>query len=422
MSVLPPRTPSQPNRTIRRSLAGAALALGLGATALVPIQTATSAPIPAPVDGVYDVLGKSWGVSASEAKLRLDAEHSKADALEAVQAQLAKASRVATAEPGLDGAFFDSARRLVVNVQSATAAEVARAHGLTPRTVVRGEQALTRLQNQVQALADKSGSKQVQTIGADLPTDRLQVVLQPGAQTPATVALVKQLKAIPGVDVSTNTTTLAMTADVIGGQIMDLVPGTNCSLGYPGTTSNGNNVLLTAGHCVEGNPDILNRSGTHIGRGIASRFRTGSPSVDMGLMDIDSEDIGRGYIDNRNGQTTRVTGSSKAPVGSTICKAGNTTGWTCGSITQYNLTVNYGGAGGSITRTSGLARSTVCTEGGDSGGAYISGTTAQGMTSGGPNDGHDCGWNQGHNATGSYSFYQPVVDAASYYGVTLTRG
>ncbi|ADB35541.1 peptidase S1 and S6 chymotrypsin/Hap [Kribbella flavida DSM 17836] len=416
--VSPPHRPRQ----LRRSLAGAALVLGLGAAALAPIQSASSAPAPQPVDGVYDVLGKSWGVPASEAKARLDAEHRLANALETAQAQLAKASRTAEAAPGLDGAFFDADRRLVVNVHSAEAAATAKAHGLTPRTVARGEKALAALQTRVQALADRSGSTQVQSIGADLPTDRLKVVLQPGARTAKTVALVKQLTALPGVDVSTSTTTLAMTADVIGGQIMDLVPGSNCSLGYPGTLSNGNNVLLTAGHCVEGNPDVLNRSGVHIGKGIASRFRTGYSSVDMGLMDIDAEDVGRGYIDNRNGTTTRVTGSSKAPVGSTICKAGNTTGWTCGTIQQYNVTVNYGGAGGSVTRTSGLARSTVCTEGGDSGGAYISGTIAQGMTSGGPSDGHDCGFNQGGNATGSYSFYQPVVDAASYYGVTLTRG
>jgi hypothetical protein len=428
MSFVSPPRPEQSRseqsrpRHFRKTLTGAALALGLGAAALAPIQVASSAPVPEPIDGVYDVLGQSWGVSASDAKLRLDAEHAKTAALDTVKSQLAKASRAAKAEPGLDGAFFDSARRLVVNVHTTTAADAAKANGLTPRTVARGEKALTALQTKVQALADRSGSAQVQSIGADLPSDTLQVVLQPGQQSAKTVALVKQLKAVPGVTVSTNSTTLAMTADVIGGQIMDLVPGTWCSLGFPGTLSNGNNVLLSAGHCVEGNPDVLNAAGTHIGKGIGSRFRTGQPSVDMGLMDIDSEDVGRGYIDNRNGQTTRVTGSSKAPVGSTICKAGNTTGWTCGTITQYNLTVNYGGAGGSVTRTSGLARSTVCTEGGDSGGAYISGTVAQGMTSGGPSDGHDCGFNQGGNATGSYSFYQPVVDAASYYGVTLTRG
>ncbi|GAB2555399.1 S1 family peptidase [Kribbella endophytica] len=415
--VSPPRP-----RQFRKTLVGAALALGLGAAALAPIQSASSAPTPEPVDGVYDVLGKSWGVPASDAKLRLDAEHTKADALDTVKAQLAKASRAAKAEPGLDGAFFDSARRLVVNVHTTAAADAANANGLTPRTVARGEKALTALQTRAQALIDRSGSTQVQQIGADLPTDTLRIILQPGEQSAKTVALVKQLQAIPGVAVSTNSTTLAMTADVIGGQIMDLVPGTNCSLGFSGTRNGSDNVMLSAGHCVEGNPMVQNRSGVRLGAGVASRFRTGQPSVDMGLMDIDANNVGRGYIDNRNGQTTRVTGSSKAPVGSTICKAGNTTGWTCGTITQYNLTVNYGGAGGSVTRTSGLARSTVCTEGGDSGGAYISGTVAQGMTSGGPSDGHDCGFNQGGNATGSYSFYQPVVDAANYYGVTLTRG
>ncbi|MFC0627053.1 S1 family peptidase [Kribbella deserti] len=391
---------------MRRSIAAAALSLGLGLTALVPVQAATAAPPADKVDGVYEVLAEDWGISPSQAKARLDTEHKLAGALD-------------KAKTATDGAFFNEARQLVVNVHSEAAAKVARANGLTPRTVARGEKALAKLQARVEKLAAQSN--QVQSIGADLPTDRLQVVLMPGKQTPATAKLVKQLKAIPGVDVSTNSVTLTATADVIGGQIMDLVPGTNCSLGFPGFR-NGNNVLLTAGHCVEGFPDIVDRFGTHIGKGIATRFRTGQASVDMGLMDIDAEDVGRGYIDNRNGTTTRVTGSSKAPVGTTICKAGNTTGWTCGRISQYNLTVNYGGAGGSITRTSGLARSTVCTEGGDSGGAYISGTVAQGMTSGGPNDGHDCGFNQGHNATGSYSFYQPVVDAANYYGVSLTLG
>lgn len=391
---------------MRRSIAAAALSLGLGLTALVPVQAATAAPLADKADGVYQILAGDWGISPSQAKARLDAEHKLAGALTKIQA-------------ATDGAFFNEARQLVVNVHSEAAAKAARANGLTPRTVARGEKALAKLQAKVEKLT--ATSTQVQSIGADLPTDRLQVVLMPGKQTPATAKLVKQLKAIPGVDVSTNSVTLQSHADVIGGQIMDLVPGSWCSLGFPGTR-NGNNVLLTAGHCVENNNDVLNAQGVHIGKGIGSRFRTGQPSVDMGLMDIDAEDVGRGYIDNRNGTTTRVTGSSKAPVNTTICKAGNTTGWTCGRITQYNLTVNYGSSSGAITRTSGLARSTVCTEGGDSGGAYISGTTAQGMTSGGPNDGHDCGFNQGHNATGSYSFYQPVVDAANYYGVSLTLG
>jgi hypothetical protein len=254
---------------------------------------------------------------------------------------------------------------------------------------------------------------QVQYFGPDLPTERVVVTVDPGADA----GLLKRLKAIDGVTLRTGPAGgVSPTADVVPGRIMDLVPGTNCTLGFPGTTADGNNVLLTAGHCVEGLPDVLDGSGVHIGVGVQSRFRTGSPSVDMGLMDIDAEDVGRGYVDTRRGSTVPVTGASSAPVGSAICKAGNTTGWTCGAITNYGLTVNYSGSGGSVTPTRGLARATVCTEGGDSGGAYISGSSAQGMTSGGPRA--ECGFNQGN--VGSYSFYQPVVDAAQRYGVTLT--
>src|SRR5688500_1828380 len=101
---------------MRKSLAGAVLVLGLGATALAPIQSAAGAPVPAPTDGVYQVLGKSWGVSPADAKVRLDAEHSKASALEAAKAGTSN----------IDGAFFNASRQLVVNVHSAKAAEVAR--------------------------------------------------------------------------------------------------------------------------------------------------------------------------------------------------------------------------------------------------------------------------------------------------------
>ncbi|WP_158883165.1 S1 family peptidase [Amycolatopsis anabasis] len=366
--------------------------------------TAAAAPTPAPSPG-YDpamlaVLADQLHVSPAEAARKLDRERDLTKSLEGAQARGVRT----------DGAFFDNAGALVVNVPDTVTAQAAQASGLAARTGVRGEQALNELSRTVGAVIG-ADLGQVQSWGPDLAADQVAVTVEPTASA----ALVNRLTALPGVTVHTGQPTGDVpTADVVPGQIMDLDPGTNCSLGFPGTTSDGNNVLLTAGHCVRGNPDILNRGGVHIGKGVATRF----PSVDMGLMDIDAEDTGRGYVDTRMNTTVRITGSSKAPVGTTLCKAGNTTGWTCGKITAYNQTVRYSGES---TATSGLARSTVCTEGGDSGGAYIAGNTAQGMTSGGPADGHDCGFNQGANATGSYSYYQPVVDAANYYGVTLTR-
>ncbi len=368
---------------------------GIGALA-VP---ATAAPVTAYDQTMLETLAAQLKVSPLQAAQKLDHEKNLIASLDSIRTR------------GLhtDGAYFDDAGALVVNADAGSAKEL-RSAGLTPRTGTRGENALNALSAKVGTVIGKDVG-QVQSWGPELAADQVVVTVQPGADS----ALVRRLTALPGVSVQTGVANGNTTqADVIPGQIMDLVPGTNCSLGFPGTTGNGNNVMLTAGHCVEGNPDILNRSGVHIGRGVATQF----PSADMGLMDIDAEDTGRGYVDTRMGTTVRITSSSKAPVGTTLCKAGNTTGWTCGKITAYNQTVRYSGES---VATTGLAKSTVCTEGGDSGGAYIAGNTAQGMTSGGPADGHDCGYNQGSNATGSYSYYQPVVDAANKYGVTLTR-
>ncbi|WP_026360120.1 S1 family peptidase [Amycolatopsis nigrescens] len=385
---------------IRSPLALSLLSICAVAGTLSPSATAATAPGSGYDRTMLEVLADRLHSSPEQAARQLDREKDLISALDGVHSR-----GVRTA-----GAFFDGTGALVVNAPDAGAAQALRSAGLSPRIGVRGEQALDALNDSVGAAIGKDVG-QVQSWGPDVAADRVVVTVAPDAGA----GLVARLSAISGVTVRTGPAGGdAPTADVIGGQIMDLDPGTNCSLGFPGTRGNGDNVLLTAGHCVEGNPDILDRNGTHIGKGVATRF----PSVDMGLMDIDAEDTGRGYIDTRKGTTVRVTGSSKAPVGSTLCKAGNTTGWTCGTVSAYNQTVRYSGES---VATTGLARSTVCTEGGDSGGAYIAGNTAQGMTSGGPSDGHDCGWNQGSNATGSYSYYQPVVDAANYYGVTLTR-
>jgi hypothetical protein len=370
---------------------GALLTAGaaIGAVLLAPTATAGSQYDAAMVEALAVELGTTPG----QAVARLDQQQKLAGSLAALQAE-----GVST-----DGAYFDRNGALVVATSSPD--KVASA-GLTPRAAIRGERALNRLSAQVEQ-AIGAELTQVQSWGPDLERDQVVVTVEPGAGD----ALVAKLSKLDGVAVERGAARVVPQADVVPGRIMDLVPGTNCSLGFTGTR-NGAKVLLTAGHCVVGNPDVQDANGTHIGKGAGTRF----PSVDMGIMTIDSEDTPRGYVDTRMGTTVAIRGLSKAPVGTAICKAGNTTGWTCGKITHYNQSVRYSGE--SVT-TTGLARATVCTEGGDSGGAYISGNTAQGMTSGGPGN-SECGFNQGANATGFYSFYQPVVDAANYYGVTLT--
>jgi hypothetical protein len=376
---------------MRTHIFGALLTAGaaVGAALLAPAAAAGSQYDSAMVEA----LAVQLGTTPERAAARLDSEQRQSRALAGLQA-----SGVST-----DGAYFDRNGALVVTTSSPARVESA---GLKARTGVRGEQALNRLSAQVENAIGADVS-QVQAWGPDLLLDRVVVTVEPSASP----ALVNRLSKMDGVVIETGAVRAVPNADVVAGRIMDLSPGTNCSLGFNGRRSNGTKVVITAGHCVEGFPDILDANGTHIGKGSATRF----PSVDMGLMTVDAEDTQRAYVDTRKGTTVAITGMSKAPVGTSICKAGNTTGWTCGTITHYNQSVRYSGE---TTTTTGLARSTVCTEGGDSGGAYISGNTAQGLTSGGPGN-SECGYNQGANATGFYSFYQPVVDAANYYGVTL---
>jgi streptogrisin C len=63
-------------------------------------------------------------------------------------------------------------------------------------------------------------------------------------------------------------------------------------------------------------------------------------------------------------------------------------------------------------RVSGLTRTSACAQPGDSGGSFISGSQAQGVTSGG----------SGNCSVGGTTYHQPVNEILSTYGLTLTRG
>ncbi|WP_030105154.1 S1 family peptidase, partial [Actinoalloteichus caeruleus] len=93
--------------------------------------------------------------------------------------------------------------------------------------------------------------------------------------------------------------------------------------------------------------------------------------------------------------------------GASICRSGSTTGWRCGTVQAKNQTVFY--AQGAV---SGLTRTNACAEGGDSGGSWLSGSQAQGVTSGGSGN---CTW-------GGTTYFQPLNPILSRWGLSLTRG
>ena len=176
----------------------------------------------------------------------------------------------------------------------------------------------------------------------------------------------------------------------------DAIYGTRyrCSLGFnvvSGTTY----YFLTAGHCgnLESNWYTSASRTTLIGPTVSSSF----PGNDYALVRYANTSLS-----HPGGYTV-----ADAFVGEKVTRDGSTTGVHSGTVTALNVSVRYRGhPGGTV---SGLIQTTVCAEGGDSGGPLYDGTKALGLTSGGSGD---C-------TSGGTTFFQPVREAANAYGVTI---
>ncbi|WP_407319034.1 S1 family peptidase [Isoptericola halotolerans] len=179
--------------------------------------------------------------------------------------------------------------------------------------------------------------------------------------------------------------------DVVGGNAYYTGGGSRCSVGFAVTTG-----FVTAGHCGATGATTSQPSGTFAG----SVF----PGSDMAWVRTAAGNTPVGAVNDYSGGVVEVGGSTQAPVGSQVCRSGSTTGWHCGTIQAYNATVTY--PQGSV---SGLIRTTVCAEPGDSGGSLLAGDQAQGVTSGG----------SGSCSTGGTTFFQPVNPILNRYDLTL---
>ncbi|MER5841820.1 S1 family peptidase [Streptomyces prasinus] len=172
-----------------------------------------------------------------------------------------------------------------------------------------------------------------------------------------------------------------------------------CSLGFNVRNSSGVEYFLTAGHCTDGAGTWYSNSArtTAIGTTAGSSF----PGNDYGLVRYTGSVSRPGTANGVD-----ITRAATPSVGTTVIRDGSTTGTRSGRVTALNATVNYGG--GDVV--SGLIQTTVCAEPGDSGGSlYGSNGTAYGLTSGG----------SGNCTSGGTTFFQPVTEALSAYGVSV---
>lgn len=188
---------------------------------------------------------------------------------------------------------------------------------------------------------------------------------------------------------------------IAGGQAVHGA-GARCSLGA-NVRSGGTYYFITAGHCTR----VASTWYADSGRTTLLGSRTGSsfPGNDYGIVRYTGTVSHPSAVYTHPG-TVAINGAGNAYIGQAVCRSGATTGVRCGSVTGLNQTVNY--AEGSV---SGLIRTNICAEPGDSGGPLYSPATGTvlGILSGG----------SGTCATGGTTYYQPVTEALAAYRVTV---
>lgn len=286
------------------------------------------------------------------------------------------------------GSYWDGAR-LVVNITDSSTASAVRTAGATPKLVSRSaaqlEALMTRLDTHVVGTAwsiDPASNQVVIDVDSTVTGTRL-ATLQTAVAGTGGAARINQ---VPG-----TFSRLISGGDAIYGG------GARCSLGF-NVRSATTNYFLTAGHCTNFAATWYANSSqtTKLGDRAGSSF----PGNDYGIVRYTNTSISKpGTVGSQD-----ITSAGNAFVGQAVKRRGSTTGIRSGSVTGLNATVNY--AEGTVT---GMIKTNVCAEPGDSGGPLYAGSIALGLTSGG----------SGNCTFGGTTFFQPVTEALSVYGVSV---
>jgi len=331
---------------------------------------------------------RTQGVSAADAARRIAAQPAQ-DALAArLTGQLGTRSA---------GAFVDrQSGALVVNVLDKAAAAQVSAAGVRAKVVTNSAARL----DAIKAQLDRAAAAPNTAWAVDVTTNTVAVQVPAGAKDAATTAFVARVRGL-GTAVRVERVAGSLSTQAFYGGQAIYGGSSRCSSAF-NARSGSTYYVITAGHCTRAIARWSTGSQT-IGNSVARRF----PGDDYGTIRVSNPTS----LDPRpavryNSGTRNITGFSRVPVGSTVCKTGSTTGTTCGTVQAYNVTVNY--AEGAVY---GMTRTNVCTQPGDSGGALFAGSLAQGIVSGGTVGG--C------STSGFRSFFQPVDEVLSALGLTL---
>lgn len=382
-------------RRIRFTYAGLAVLLVLGGWTASGTGPASATDSPAAADaapasaGLLEAMQRDLGLSKRQAEARLAAERT-------AMGLTPKAQKAAGSAYG--GAWFDAeSERLTVAVTSdappATVRKV-RATGATVRTVTHSARELDAAKARVDRITAPSGVSGWH-VDPVANTVVVNVVRDRQADNDVRRFVSRALAAGPVTVETVSAPPRTFAAGTVGGDPY-YTGNVRCSIGF--SVHGG---FVTAGHCGQAGAGVRGWDGSYVGSFQGSSF----PDNDYAWVSVGSGwwtvpvVLGWGTVPDR-----LVRGSAEAPVGTSICRSGSTTHWHCGTVLAKNETVNYSqGAVHQMTKTS------VCAEPGDSGGSFISGDQAQGVTSG--------GW--GNCSGGGETWFQPVNEILNRYGLTL---
>ena len=371
------------SRTSLRGLAVATATVGLFAGTInavaVAAQPDTEADAAQYAPGLVAAMERDLNLSTAEAVAQLKAQEALAGTQRSLERTLGASSYA--------GAWVEGTDELHVAVTDAADAAAVRAAGATPVTV---KNSLAALDTWTADLDGALAESDVTSYYVDVETNEIVIDVVRGAKADVAAAVAEAGVPASAVSLSTAAERPKTLINVVGGNAY-FIGGSRCSVGFAATGG-----FVTAGHCGSRGAATSQPSGT---------FQVSSfPGNDYAYVNTGSDDTPVGAVNNYNGGTVNVSGSSAAAVGATVCRSGSTTGWHCGTIQALNATVNY--SQGSVT---GLIRTNVCAEPGDSGGSLLAGSQAQGMTSGG----------SGNCSSGGTTYFQPVGEALSAAGVSL---
>ncbi|WP_233625230.1 ricin-type beta-trefoil lectin domain protein [Actinoplanes sp. ATCC 53533] len=284
--------------------------------------------------------------------------------------------------------------RLTVAVTDPGATAVIRTAGATPKVVKRSSADLTAAHRKLDANAAKVKNTTVRGWYVDVAANRIVVTAAPGKAAAArTFAADSGAGAVTVVEAAEAPKPMY---DIRGGDQYVINGNTLCSVGF--AVAGG---FVSAGHCGGVNSPTLGHNNVAQGTFAGSSF----PGNDYSWIRTNGNWTPQPWVNNYSGGNVLVAGSQDAAIGSSVCRSGRTTGWRCGTIQGRNETIVY--AQGAV---SGLSRSNACAEPGDSGGSWISGNQAQGVTSGGT----------GNCSSGGTMWFQPVNEILGVYGLSLT--